>query len=261
MKQLWLRTKDPRFVTCWQERLCAETLLGTLLQSTFHGMVRPLASRKFTLPWHVPLRVPFGFLLFFCGAEVLEAALASHERPAFSRDAGGRAMPWKVLRRGVPSRVLLVVNATLLVVNGSVLVVNATLLVVNGSVPLCFNHGATFFELHKQNLIIWSTAHMLFNGYRRPYVPKGKPKALIARAKPHHREYTCRVLSARPKWCLQRSSLPPREYACRGPFCPPEMMPAEVLSATSLPTQDDACSGPLCRPESIPAEVLSAHPR
>ena len=67
---------------------------------------------------------------------MLEAALASHERPVvFFRDARGRAMPWKVLRRGVPSRVQLVVNATLLVVNGSVLVVNATLLVVNGSVP------------------------------------------------------------------------------------------------------------------------------
>ena len=132
-------------------------------------------------------------------------------------------MPWKVLRRGVPSRVLLVVNAALLVVNGSVLVVNATLLVVNGSVPLCFNHGATFFELHKQKK---------YNLEHCAHAFQWLPKAIRA----------------------QRETQSPH----RKSKAPPQRV---YLQRSSLPTRDDACRGPPCRPESIPAEVVSAHPR
>ena len=82
-KQLSLCSGDQRFRDFVCDLSRSETCLVKPLQSTFLDLILLSAPRNFVLIGPPPFRVPNGSLVPFCGAEVLEAALALLQRPAF----------------------------------------------------------------------------------------------------------------------------------------------------------------------------------
>ena len=166
------------------------------------------------------------------------------------RDARGRTVPWKVLCRGVPSRVS--------ALNRSCQHVTKRWSFVRSQ--SCFKHLCT--EKTEEPRRAPLGEHVKTERIFRDARGRPMPWKVLCRGVPRSslplQEYTCRGPRRRQK-----------KHTCRGPVFPPGMMPAKVLSAaqrvylqrSSPPTRNDAYRGPLCRTGGIPAEVLSAHPR